>query len=216
MAAMLNRRQRALSWAAVVIAAVWLAALTGHGLAGRSRMTAEKFQRYVQGVDLAKLSGAERVRALRALAEKLNALPPEERRLVRLRRDWEPWFSQMTEAEREAFVEATFPAGVRQMIAAFEQMPEDRRRRTMDEALKRLREEAEWASDAGPPPPGASLFSTNAPPPISRELERKIRTAGLQTFFTEASAQTKAEVAPLLEEMQRVMERGGRFRGRNR
>jgi hypothetical protein len=176
--------------------------MAGFMVARQSRMTAEKFRAYAQSVDLSKLQGADRERALRKLADKLNALPPEERRAARGSRDWEPWFKVMSEAEKESFIEATFPTGVKQMITAFEKLPEDKRKRTIDEAIKRMREDQASGEDrAG---------EKGRDPAVSPELEAKIRTTGLKTFFAESSAQTKAEVAPLLEEMQRVLESGGR------
>lgn len=191
-----------------------MVAWVGHTVARDSRMTADKFRSYVQSVDLAPLKGEERAQALRTLAAKLNALPPDERRRVRLNRDWEAWFEQMTEAEKQTFVEATFPVGVKQMIATFEKMSEDRRRRMLDEALRRLREEREAMLGAdGGRHPGERDDSS---PLISPELEARIRTLGLRTFIAESSAQTKAEVAPLLEEIQHIVESGGRIRGRRR
>ncbi len=211
---MLSQRRRAIGIAVGTVLTVWVIAWVGHLIARNSRMTAEKFRRYAQSVDFGRLNGAERAAALRALADKLNALAPEERRQIRLNHEWEGWFAQMTEAEKETFVEATFPTGIRQMISTFEKMPPERRKRILDEALKRLREERVADPDPGAQP-GSGPERANTPPPVSPELEARIRTLGLKTFFAESSAQTKAEVAPLLEEIQRIVESGGRIRGRH-
>ena len=84
---------------------------------------------------------------------------------------------------------------------AFEQLPEDKRRKTVDDALRRLRQSQSrmQAADSEDGQP-----STNGPPVISEELQAKIRTIGLKTFYSQSSAQTKAELAPVLEELQRV------------
>jgi hypothetical protein len=194
----------------VVVLAGWVLAIAGYYLARNSKMTADKVRAYAQSVDLSKLSAAERARALQKLAANLNSLPLEERQRARFDRVGMAWFDQMSDAEKSDFIEQTLPTGFQQMIAAFEQMPEDKRRKAIDDALRHLRE-ARAKLEAGGRPPGGG---GGPPQPISPELEQRIRTLGLQTYFTQSSAQTKAELAPLLEELQRVMEMGGRLHRR--
>jgi hypothetical protein len=201
-----NPRKRAIGVALLVILAIWVVAVAGYFIAKNAKMTAEKVRAYVAAVDFSKLSTAERAEALRKLADMLNRLSLEERREMRMGRTIGDWFAQMTEEEKAAFIEATMPTGFKQMIAAFEELPADRRQRTVDQALKRLREQR-------PRNAFDESNGTNAPP-LSPELEAKVRTIGLKSFYGESSAQTKAELAPLLEELQRSMESGRAFRGR--
>jgi hypothetical protein len=206
---MLSQRQRAVMWAALGLIAIWGLSFAGYLITTNLKMTAEKVRAYVASVDLSRLSAADRARALQALADKLNRLSREERQQLRLGRFAEGWFEQMTEAEKSAFLEATMPTGFKQMISAFEELPADKRRRTIDDALKRLRE----ASGTAPGEAAGMPGGTNRPP-ISPELEAQIRTIGLKTFYSQSSAQTKAELAPVLEELQRAMESGRMMRGR--
>jgi hypothetical protein len=201
-----NPRKRALGTALLVIVAIWVVAVAGYFIAKNAKVTAEKVRAYVTSVDLSKLSATERVEALRKLADMLNQLSLEERREMRMGRTVGDWFAEMTEAEKAEFIEATMPTGFKQMIAAFEELPPERRQRTVDQALKRLREQQ-------PRNAFEESNGTNAPP-LSPELEAKVRTIGLKSFYGESSAQTKAELAPLLEELQRSMESGRAFRGR--
>jgi hypothetical protein len=96
------------------------------------------------------------------------------------------------------------------MLASFEQLPEEKRRKTVDDALRRVRQ-SQARMQAADNEDGEA--GTNMPPVISEELQAKIRTIGLKTFYSESSAQTKAELAPVLEEMQRLMESGRPFHG---
>jgi hypothetical protein len=201
-----NPRKRAIGVALLVIVAIWVVAVAGYFIAKNAKVTAEKVRAYVTSVDLSKLSATERVEALRKLADMLNQLSLEERREMRMGRTVGDWFAEMTEVEKAEFIEATMPTGFKQMIAAFEELPPERRQRTVDQALKRLREQQ-------PRNAFEESNGTNAPP-LSPELEAKVRTIGLKSFYGESSAQTKAELAPLLEELQRSMESGRAFRGR--
>jgi hypothetical protein len=174
-------------------------------------MTAEKVRAYAESVDISKLSGAARAKAIRDLADKLNALSLEERRKARLERVSWVWFDRMTEEEKAGFIEATMPTGFKQMLTSFEQLPEEKRRKSIDDALRRLREARDQLANG---PAGGNQGGTNSPPVLSDELQAQVRTIGLKTFYSQSSAQTKAELAPVLEELQRVMESGRPFRQR--
>jgi hypothetical protein len=207
---MLNRRWRPVLFSGLVILGIWVIAVTGYSIAKSRRVTVDKVRAFIESVELARLSGSDRARAIQKLEDLLNALSPEERQKARLERLALSWFSQMTEEEKAQFIEATMPTGFKQMLTAFEQLPEDKRRKTIDDTLRRLRDEQTRirAADAEDGQPG-----TNGPPVISEELQAKIRTIGLKTFYSQSSAQTKAELAPVLEELQRSMESGRPFRG---
>ncbi len=200
---MVSPRKRAVLHAGLALLAIWAVALAAYFIVQNARMTAEKVRAYAASVDLSRLSAAERARALQRLAEMLNALSLEERQRAQLDRVWRKWFDAMTEQEKSAFLDATLPTGFKQMLDAFEKLPEDQRRRTIDNAMTRLRADQAQGQDGGP-----------GGPALSPELQAKIRTIGLKTYFSQSSAETKAELAPLLEEIQRTMETGGRFRHR--
>lgn len=187
-----------------LVGAIWAVALMGFSLARNARVTPEKLLAFTQQTDLSQLRGEARAKALRELARQLNALPMEDRRRARLDGSIWSWFEKMTEEEKAQFVEATLPTGMRQMLTAFEELPEDRRHRAIDDALKRLRQAGNEVSS------GAELgeqAGTNSPS-LSPELEARIRTIGLKTFYSQSSAQTRAELAPVLEELQRAMQSG--------
>ena len=80
--------------------------------------------------------------------------------------------------------------------------------RAVDQAVKQLKDARDKMIAGGTmPPPG-----TNSPV-LSDELRQKVATIGLKSFYSQSSAQSKAELAPLIEEMQRLMESGALMRG---
>ena len=195
--------------AVAAIVGIWVLAMAGHWYLESLKMTAEKVRAYEESVNFASLTGAARAEALKELEDKLNALSYEERQRLRMEHIIGKWFDHMTDEERNQFLEATLPTGFKQMINAFQDLPDDKRRRLIDNTLNNLRN----AKD-GTAAKGGWQNSTNAvanatnSAPISPELEAKIRTIGLNTFYSQSSAETKAELAPVLEELQHQMESG--------
>ncbi|HTH49183.1 MAG TPA: hypothetical protein VMB21_16825, partial [Candidatus Limnocylindria bacterium] len=73
-----------------------------------------------------------------------------------------------------------------------------------------MREEREKLAQADPEELAA--VDTNRPPELSPELRDKAVELGLKTFYDTGSPEMKAELAPMLEEMQQSMESGQLFR----
>ncbi|HEV2331152.1 MAG TPA: hypothetical protein VGY56_20405 [Verrucomicrobiae bacterium] len=201
------RQLRFLFCAVGAIVGIWVLAVAGHWYLESLKMTADKVRAYMESVDFAHLTAQARANVIKELEDKLNALPYDERQRLRLQHLIDTWFNEMTEDEKSQFVEATMPTGIKQMIDAFQQLPDEKRRRLIDNTLNNLRNANNrpvrgWQNSTNAPPGG-----TNAPV-ISPELEAKIRNLGLKTFYSQSSAETKAEVAPVLEELQQQMENG--------
>lgn len=204
-------RYKPLAYGGAALLAAWLLALGGFAIAKRLTPTAERVRAYIASLHVGQLSHAERLKAFRRLGEKLNALSAEERRKLRLQREWAELFAVLTEDEKAAYLDATLPSGFKQVITAFEALPPDKRKRAIMDAVTRLREERDTlAADEA-----ASGIDTNAPV-LSEDLQKKVITTGLTTFYNQSSAEAKAELAPVLEEIQRNMEKGGLLRGRRR
>lgn len=205
---MLTQRQRPVFLATAILAAIWIVAAGGYRAAKRAQVTPEKVRAYVASADFSRLSAADRAAVMRKLAGMLNALSLEERRGLQMDRTAYGWFEKMTETEKGEFLEATLPTGFQQTLAAFEEMPEDKRRRTVEQALRQMKESREKMAATGQAPPAGTNGVV-----LSEELRQKVTTIGLKSFYSQSSAQTKAEMAPLLEEMQKAMESGRMLRG---
>lgn len=201
---MLSHRQRPLLYAAATLLIVWIAVIAGFKIAQAQKVTPDKIRGYTGSLDFSHLSGADRAAALDKLAAMLNALSLDERHSLELDGTIMKWFAQMTEEEKGRFLEAIMPTGFKQMIAAFEGLPADRQKRMVDQAMKNMREQRDKMAASGRIPRTANTNQVV----LSDELRDKVTKIGLNTFYSQSSAQTKAELAPLLEEMQRMMENG--------
>ena len=183
---MVSPRWRPLIYSLAALVLIWGVAMVGYSIARNARVTPEKIRAYVDGTDFAKLSHMERQAAIDRLSKMLNSLSLEDRRKARLDRVAWRWFNEMSEEEKSGFIEATMPTGFKQMLTAFEQLPEEKRHKAIDDTLRRVRE----TRASGPSGASTNRPGTNAPV-LSPELEAKMRSIGLQTFYSQSSAQTK-------------------------
>jgi len=205
---MSNPRLRLILLAATALLVIWAVAITGFQIISHAKVTPDKVRAYAESVDFGQLSAAERAAAIARLAAMLNALTLEERQSLRVDRTAYQWFDKMTEAEKGKFLDATMPTGFNQMLAAFEDMPADKRQRVVSQAVRQMKYARDRMAAGGQmPPPNANGLV------LSPELQDRMVKIGLQSYYSQSSAQAKAELAPLLEEMQRMMESGRMMRG---
>ena len=206
-----RHHRRLMVGAGALLLAIWAASWIAYCQARNAIVTADKVRLCLQSVHLGNLTPAERARALRDLAVQVNALSREERRKTWLLADWTAWQTQMSEREKAAFMNSTVPAGLDQMLTAFDKLSPVQRQRTIDESVRRLQEARSPAAPeralAGLPPVLSDELAV-----ISPELRQNLVSLGLETYYRQTSAQSKADLAPLLEEMQRTMETGWLFK----
>ncbi|HZR16827.1 MAG TPA: hypothetical protein VFE51_05820 [Verrucomicrobiae bacterium] len=195
----MKHTQRPILIALVALVLVWLLAWSGYVIARHSKMTAEKVNQYQLGWNPSR-SAADRLKFLRGLAERLNALSPDERQKWRLDQDW---FRVLTDEEKAYFIDAFLPGEMQTALKMFEHWPKEQQQHEIDQALKELQANAQK-------PIGEQLQGLNGdkPPLLTPELDKRVRTVGLNTLFSQGSAETKAQLAPLLIEIQRQLESG--------
>lgn len=208
---MTQRQKKVILIATGVFVAIWVVAITGFVIARNAKVTVEKVASTLQDTDLASLSAEDRAQRLKKLAAMLNALGYEDRRKARIDGEWNRLFKEMTDAEKVKFLEDTLPTGFKQMMTAFEQMPEDKRQRAIGDAVKRMKKAREEQGDFAPLDGGREKRGLRSAE-LTPELQEKVVKMGLNSFYKDSSAQTKAELAPFMEELQKTMENGRLFR----
>ena len=193
----MKHTQRPILIAVCALVLVWLLAWSGYVIARHSKMTAEKVNQYQLGWNQAR-SAADRLKFLKGLAERLNALSPDERQKWRLDQDW---FRELTDEEKAYFLDDFLPGEMQTALKMFERWPKERQQKEIDQALMELEKNAQK-------PTGDQALNGTKPPLLTPELDKKVRTMGLNALFSQGSAQTKAQLAPLLIEVQRQLESG--------
>lgn len=178
----------------VALLLVWGVAWGLMRWAGAARPTPEKVKAFVAEHDLSTIEDPEqRKRIIGELATLLNGLEPSEVRELEENAERDPrrdFFRDLSPEEQFYFLERRVGRAFQQMMQSFNEMEREERKKIVDRSLKRMQEER-----------GGPGRLEEADP----EIADKITQAGLKAYYEDANAETKLDLAPLLEEMQRSM-----------
>lgn len=184
--------------AVLAIAAIWGGVAAVMGLTAKHTSTPEKVRELMEAApwyEDESLSGAERRKYLDEVIAHVNRLDFEQRRESREdNRDvGQHFMDSLTVEERHRFIEQTVEQHFKSVMKAFNEMSREERQRIVAQArrdmqrnspddrnMQRLREEDE-------------------------QVYEHVVEKGLGAYYEEASAETKMDLAPLMEEMQQRM-----------
>jgi len=192
----------------VVLLAVWVVVWGVRSFAGDRKITAQSVDQELRGLNFTDWSEnpgttAERGRreeGIRRVSEMYNRLDFTEREKNRESRSGEVFFKKLDQGEKELFINLTIVESMNRFMEALDQMPADQRKRFVEKGLEEIRE-------------GRTEEEMERAEEMDDKLLTKISEEGMRAYFDKASADTKLDLAPLMEAMNEVMQglRGREF-----
>jgi hypothetical protein len=173
-----------------LILAVWLVAAIAIHIARASQPTAASVAAYVNSLDLDSLQGDARARAITRMEDMMNRLSFDDRQELDRERVGRHFLHKLTPDEQDAYLDATLPTGFQQLMDSFNKMDPVRRKEIVSEALDRMKEH-----EGDGPPPG-----------VDSNIQQHVIDQGLKSFYRDANADVKLDLAPLVEQMQRNLQ----------
>ncbi len=168
---------------------IWAVAGGAIYFARGAKPTPERVMRYLEENPFQGAASAERGKLIEKVATQLNQLAYEERREVRMSRKLDGFFMTLTPEEQTRFLDLTLPTGFKQMMEALNNMTPEKRKKFVKKALEDMKKR-----DGEELPEGQPEMDANG---------QKIIDQGFRSFYSEASAETKMDVAPLIEQLQK-------------
>ena len=171
------------------LAAIWLLAGIALWAIRAAKPTPASVAAMMQPDRLAGKSPSERSAQIDRAAKALNQLSFEERGQLRHDREQEKFFRALTPEEQGRFLDATLPSGFKQLMESFNRMDAQKRKQFVERAVQ------EMQKHEGESGPGPKMEDPNG---------QRIVGQGLKSFYNDASAETKLDMAPLIEQMQKA------------
>lgn len=196
--------------AAVILVIVWVCVWALRSAAGSRKITAERVNREVAAANFADWSSEStapaaaeakrRDRELRAIAGLVNRLDFQEREKNRGARAGEAFFRKLSPAEKSLFIDLTIMESMGRFMESLDAMKPEQRKKFVEQGLNEIREGRTEAEMARADEMGADLLD-------------KITQEGMRAYFEKSTADTKLDLAPLMEAMNETMQglRGNEF-----
>ena len=194
--------------AVAVLAVVWMVVFSVRSMAASKKITAERLDREISGLafeDWSESGGSgkqaeQRKEEIRRVAKMVNRLDFKERERNRESRATEDFFRKLSSGEKNLFIDLTIVETMSRFMEALDEMPAEQRKQFVEQGLREIQE-------------GRTEEEMARAQELDDELLTKISQEGMRAFFNEASADTKLDLAPLMEAMNEVMQglRGNEF-----
>ena len=173
-----------------LVAAVWLAAAIVIHFAKASQPTAASVTAFVNATDLNSLQGDARARAIARMEKMMNGLTFDDRNEIDRSGANRHFLHSLTPDEQGAYLDATLPAGFQQLMDSFNKMDPVKRKQIVTDAIARLKEHEGDHEGEG------------APPAADSAVMQHVVNQGLKSFYSDANADVKLDLAPLIEQIQ--------------
>ena len=188
--------RNALFWkAGLALAIVWAFVWGTFQITGRLKPTPEKVAAFAEDNPLSEIENPEeRRRVIGKIASMLNQMEPSDIRRLAEEGGEDPrreFFEEMTPEEQRFFMEKRIGKAFEQMMTAFNEMEREERKKVVERTLKQMRSD-NARSD------GLQRLEETDP-----EIADRIVNEGLKAYYQSANAETKLDLAPVLEEMQK-------------
>jgi hypothetical protein len=196
--------------AALVLVVVWACVWGIRAYAGSRKITAERVNREVAAANFADWSGEksapetaearQRDKELRKIAALVNKLDFKEREKNRENRAAEKFFRKLSATEKSLFIELTIMESMGRFMESLDAMKPEQRRKFVEKGLKEIKE-------------GRTGEEMARADELDEELLNKITQEGMKAYFEKSSADTKLDLAPLMNAMNETMQglRGNEF-----
>ena len=204
----MNANKAIIIKAAAALAVIWILVFAVRSIAASKKITAERLQNEISELafdDWSEDSGSsseaeERENEIRRIADMVNKLDFEERQKNRENQSAEDFFRKLDAREKNLFVDLTIVETMGRFMEALDQMPPEQRKEFVQKGLSEIQE-------------GRTEADMARAQEMDEDLLTKISEEGMRAYFNEASADTKLDLAPLMEAMNEVMQglRGNEF-----